>query len=142
MDNMQYNNQIYPNNMNQNNQKDRGNLLAGISLAAMIVGFIIPIIITLVGILFTEVAGSDYSDVEGVFAIISMLASGISYILRIVSIVLLIIARVNYPENKFSKILMWVYIVLFIIYLITIIITMLACGFAFATCINELQGCG
>ncbi len=52
-------------------------------------------------------------------------------------VVLMIIARVKYPQNKFAKILMWVYIILIIIGIIGTILLVILCY----TACNDLQGC-
>ncbi|MCF0106035.1 MAG: zinc ribbon domain-containing protein [Holdemanella sp.] len=57
-------------------------------------------------------------------------------ILPLVAIVLMVIARVKYPENRFAKILMWVYIIGFVVMLLVLAITILSCGFALRDCSN------
>lgn len=68
--------------------------------------------------------------VFGFFAsFLEALAEGLSYIMlffslasRIAAYVFMIMARVKYPDNKFAKILMWIYIVLFAFTLLLVIL--------------------
>ncbi len=65
----------------------------------------------------------------------------LSGILFIAAIVLMIIARVGYPDNKFAKILCIIYVsltvLLFIIAIIGTIMLMIACN----ECVNDLRSC-
>lgn len=45
-------------------------------------------------------------------------------------IVLMIIARVKYPKNRFAKVLMWIYIILTILAIVTVILIFAACIYA------------
>ena len=54
--------------------------------------------------------------------------------LGLTGIVLMIIARVNYPQSKFAKIVMWIYIVLFIILVILLLIVLIFLGFLLYSC--------
>ena len=55
-------------------------------------------------------------------------------------IVLMIIARVKYPKNKFAKVLMWLYIILTLLAIIAVILLFAACVHA---CVNfDTSGCG
>ena len=58
----------------------------------------------------------------------------------IAAIVLMIMARVKYPKNKFAKILMWVYIVQIILALILFIIIVVVCFYTCST--MDTSGCG
>jgi hypothetical protein len=48
--------------------------------------------------------------------------------------ILMIIARVKCPSNTFAKVLMWVYIALFAMGLITLVVMMVACAGIIASC--------
>ena len=52
----------------------------------------------------------------------------------IAGLVLMIVARVNYPQSKFAKVVMWIYIVGFILEVVTVIIALAACYMAVASC--------
>ena len=45
----------------------------------------------------------------------------------LIGLVLMIVARVKYPNNKFAKILMWIYIVLIILGIVAFILLTIAC---------------
>ncbi|WP_295094433.1 hypothetical protein [Ruminococcus sp.] len=68
--------------------------------------------------------------------------AAISGLFFIAAIVLMIIARVTYPGNKFAKTLCIIYIsltaLLFVIGIIALITLMIACN----QCVNDLQSCG
>ena len=49
-------------------------------------------------------------------------------------IVLMIVARIKYPKNKFAKVLMWIYISLTILGLIAMAIFLVACAYALKDC--------
>lgn len=70
------------------------------------------------------------------------LAYIISPFSRIAAYVLMIIARVKYPESKFAKILMWIYIALFAVSIVLAIILTIACGVSLVWCIAELEKLG
>ena len=55
-------------------------------------------------------------------------------------IVLMIIARVKYPKNKFAKVLMWVYIIFTLLAIVGAIIVVAACFYACST--MDTSGCG
>ena len=55
----------------------------------------------------------------------------------IVALVLMIYVRVKYPQNVFGKVLMWVYIVLFIIAIIGIVVLLVACNIVCGTMCNS-----
>jgi uncharacterized membrane protein YvbJ len=45
----------------------------------------------------------------------------------IIGIVLMIYARVKYPKSKFAKVLMWLYLILFILGILMIIVLIICC---------------
>ena len=48
----------------------------------------------------------------------------------IVGFILMIIARVKYPNSKFAKVLMWIYIISIIVWIILTILVLIACSVA------------
>lgn len=58
----------------------------------------------------------------------------VGLLLLIAGIGLMIYVRVKYPKNTFGKVIMWLYIVLAIFSIIALIITMVICYSAMATC--------
>lgn len=69
--------------------------------------------------------------------------AGIAFI---AGIVILILTRVHYPANKFSKILIWIYVIAILLIIIAFVLFIVAC----VTACNEigsgmwscLEGCG
>lgn len=67
-------------------------------------------------------------------------AISISGICPLAGLVLMIVARIKYPESKFAKILMWVYIVTIALSMIVFIVFMVSCAIA---CNDwDTSGCG
>ncbi len=82
------------------------------------------------GLFKTSDAGTDNTlwDITGnILGIAGLL-------LLIAGIGLMIYVRVKYPTNTFGKVIMWLYIVLAILSIIALIITMVVCYSAMATC--------
>ena len=63
----------------------------------------------------------------------------VSMLLGIAALVIMIYVRVKYPKNIFGKVLMWVYIALFTMYIIFMVAVIIACGIACAACTEECQ---
>lgn len=90
---------------------------------------IISIVLYFLGPSVVGILGSFLSNVSEslgtIFAFLSLVP-------RLVAYGLMIMARVKYPDNKFAKILMWVYIVLFglgvVIFVIAIIFILALVG--------------
>ena len=51
----------------------------------------------------------------------------------------MIVARVKYPKSTFAKILMWVYIVLFILAIVAAVLIVAACFYTCST--MDTSGC-
>lgn len=59
--------------------------------------------------------------------------------LNLVGFVLIIIARVKYPQSKFAKILLWIYVILSILGILAIVLIIATCMYA---CSNmDTSGC-
>lgn len=129
-------------------EKKQANLLCIISLSL----YLLPIIIYLILVFISAGATASRIDdpyyvesqisnnsatLDAVFSIFSLLACG-SFI---AAIVLMIVARVKYPQSVFAKVLMWVYIVMFIIAVIGIAIVAISCAIACGNCLDDLRGC-
>ena len=101
-------------NNSQEEDNKKANLLCTISVLLYFVGPLAIFIIALFSSLISRSLGSIISALSGAT--------------RIAAIVLMIVARVKYPNNTFAKVLMWIYIglailaaifvVLFIVFLI------------------------
>ena len=126
--------QLYPNN-NQpyQNQKiytveddKKANKLGIISLCL----YFGPAILSAISFLATA-ASSTFKYILTIF-------SGLSGLSSLAAIVLMIIIRIKYPQNRLGKIIMWLYIILFILGIVLSIIIFVAC---IAFCGNELADC-
>lgn len=108
-------------------RKKNASTLCAISLILMY-GFpiIMGVIAGVVGTLNSSVLDIMY-NVIGSFSSLSSIAA----------IVLMIVARVKYPESKFAKVLMIVYIVQAAIFIILGIIFFFACTALFASCASS-----
>lgn len=74
---------------------------------------------------YTSAMASFFSSIVGILSSMSTLAA----------YVLMIVARVKCPKNTFGKVLMWVYIALFVMGLLTLVVLMV-------TCVGILAECG
>ena len=73
-------------------------------------------------------AGPVISGVLSVlFAPLGELFSGLAPLTWLTGIVLMIVARIKYPSNKFAKVLMWIYIIEAILSVVLFIIIVAAC---------------
>ena len=73
---------------------------------------------------YTTAIASFFSSIVGILSSLSTLAA----------YVLMIVARVKCPQNTFGKILMWVYIALFVMGIVMSIVLMVACVGILASC--------
>ena len=79
--------------------------------------------------------GVQYAGPEhgGLYSFL-LVFSSISSILPVISVALITYVRTKYPNNKVGKIFMWIYIVIFILFLISFIITLVQCS-------NDIPAC-
>lgn len=107
-------------------EKDRknANTLCIISLICYFVPGLINFIYTFV----TLSSVADYESYEYTGGGGSYLLSGLNFLAFIAAWVLMIVARVNYPNSKFAKVLMWVYIGLFILGIIATVVIIVTCA--------------
>ena len=108
-------------NSNQIEDDKKANLLCTISL---ILGF---------------GSGMIYAILSSIFKELEPFFSSIYSLCPLASLVFMIIARVKYPNNKFAKVLMWIYIILTILGIIAFIVFAVAC-FIMCNSINT-SGC-
>lgn len=73
--------------------------------------------------------GVQYAGPEhgGLYSFL-LVFSSISSILPVISVALITYVRTKYPHNKVGKIFMWIYIIIFIIFLISFVITLFQCS--------------
>ncbi len=97
-----YSNNIQPNNNNNpidTLRKEKGDRLCIFSIVSLLApGIICSLIYMLTG---------DYTGIA------YKIADSLVGLMAVVSLILMIVCRVKYPENKFGKVLMWVYISFF-----------------------------
>ena len=74
-----------------------------------------------------------------VFPPLGSILSSISPLCNLAGLVLMIVARVKYPKSKFAKILMWVYIGLFIASILLVVLVIVACMYTCGT--MDTSGC-
>ena len=87
----------------------------------------IAMVLLIVYLFFTF--GAQYAGPEngGLYSFL-LVFSSISSILPVISVTLITYVRTKYPENKVGRIFMWIYIVIFIIFLISFVITLFSCS--------------
>ena len=81
---------------------------------------------------------SNYSG--DFYTVLNMLIFGLIGAAYVGGIVLMIVARVKYPKYLFAKVLMWVYIAMFVTAVATMIISIILLAIACNACINALGG--
>ena len=117
--------------MNNRNSDKKANILCWISLACLIVPFILS------PILGKIVLSTSQTIVGGLFSFLSSLIGFCFHIARILGVVLMIYVRIKYPKNVFGKVLMWIYIIVLVIIILFIIFIMVLCN----GCIDGMSGC-
>lgn len=71
----------------------------------------------------------DYAGPEnGSLYSFLLVTSSISSIFPVISVALITYVRTKYPENKVGKIFMYIYIAIFVIFIISFIITLFECS--------------
>ena len=141
--NMQYiNNQQVSYKPNKNapetpEEHRKGNLFSWISVACSVgsklLGFLCGCVAGLIG-KGTALDWSDNPIIQGLGALLY----GVTGLAELAGFVLMVYVRVKYPKNVFGKVLMWIYIVGFILYLIAAIVLLIAC----ISCANSCSGMG
>ena len=99
----------------------KANLLCVLSLLLYFLAPIIFIVIDIVLALLLE--NANYLGV-----------SGFSVLCRLAGFILMIVARVKYPNNMFAKVLMWIYIGLLAAGLIGVILLVVMCAYIIQEC--------
>lgn len=86
-----------------NNIKDDNRSANMLCMFSLLLYFLAPIVFVVLDIIIALVLGSNYIGISG-FAALS----------RVAGFILMIVARVKYPNNMFAKVLMWIYIALIV----------------------------
>lgn len=116
-------------------REKKANTLCIISLILGVAGvFVIPAISAISGTLF-NVDPTSSEAMQELVRTANLIPSFSSGLCTLAALVLMIIARVNYPTNKFAKVLMWIYIVVIAIYVILVITAIVACVWLLNQCI-------
>ena len=123
-------------------EKRKGNFWSWISLICCLSRFFIDIFIAVSSgvmmAIFSESA--ELGSIMTVFSeVMVTIGTCVSIAVGIAAVVIMIYVRVKYPRNIFGKVLMWVYIVAFAIYIILMVVVIIALGIACAACVDECQ---
>jgi len=115
-------------NMNNDDSNKKVNTLCWISLACLVVPFILTVFYSS----FLENTAMEKNEIlSGIFEFIFTLA-------EILGVVLMLYVRIKYPKNIFGKVVMWLYIIALVIIILLIIFVITLCD----GCITGLVGCG
>lgn len=128
--------QMYQTYVQQEMERDKkANTLCIISLILAAAGvFIIPAISAATGSFFT-VDPSSSEVMQEIVETANLFPAFGSGFCTLAALVLMIIARVNYPKNKFAKILMWVYITAIAVEVLITIALIVTCIYFLNQCI-------
>lgn len=117
--------------MNGNGDNKKVNILCWISLACLIVPFILtPVLRELVTVADDTVVASVFRFLDSFLGVLS----GIGHIL---GLVIMIYVRIKYPKNVFGKVVMWLYIIAIVLVVLFIILLMVLCN----GCMDGMSGC-
>lgn len=81
-------------------------------------------------------------QMAGLLSDYSSIFFGMTGMFQIAGFVLMIIARVKYPQSVFAKVLMWVYISFIILYIILMILVVVALVAICSACGEAGRSCG
>lgn len=109
------NNKVIDNNMSEEDKKN-ANMLCIISLILTYGSGIFPIFSVL-----------ENPDSNNIFSILCSMGP-------LIGLVLMIIARIKYPNSKFAKVVMWIYIINIIIMMIGLLLLIITCYAAIQSC--------
>lgn len=110
-------------------------LATKLCIASLICYFGAPVISSILSSISDFTSSFSSNDVDSLVSNAMFLPIGLVLAFGpLAGIILMIIARVKAPKNTFGKVLMWVYIVLFILKLLAIIAIILLFGAMIAAC--------
>ncbi len=75
-------------------------------------------------------------NLSRVFTISYTILKAVGILSMISSFIIMIMVRVLYPLNVFGKVIMWIYISMFIVFLVLFIILMIACNMMVDSCVS------
>ena len=126
-------------------EKKKGNFWSFMSLICFVSRFIVNIVI-MVLVSGAELMVEAYQDLNRITDMIStssaIIGGGIEILLSIATLVIIIYVRVKYPKNIFGKVLMWIYIVLFVMYVVIMAAMIIAIGIACGACLDDCSKMG
>ena len=115
--------QQYTNLTNTSDNDDySANALAWSSIACMICSRLMNILAFIFSMMLTSVHISE--DIAGM---LSTVISAFSSMVNLTGLVIMIVTRIKYPNNKVGKAAMWIYIALTILEVILYILAVVAC---------------
>ncbi len=115
--------------MNEQNNK-KANMLCWISVACMVIPFIISVIMG-------EWTLTTTGNMTGIVSTFYNVFSALLYLARIVGFGIMIYVRMKYPKNLFGKVLMWIYIIMLVLLVLLIIFIAVLCN----GCVEGVTGC-
>ncbi len=96
-------------------------------------------ILCIISLVLMYAAGIPIAIVNYLIPILRPLTATTAALSPLAAIVLMIVARIKYPKNKFAKIVMWIYIVTIALSLLALALFMIWC---YVTCSNmDTSGC-
>ena len=107
------------------------NVLCSISLALY---FGMPIVSFVVYMFTFGLSFNNDSAVSAIGTFFTSIMSLLSSVSTLAAYVLMIIARVKCPKSTYAKVVMWLYIALFVMGLITLVVVMITCAGILAEC--------
>lgn len=107
------------------------NVLCTISLCLY---FGMPIVSFMVYIFSFGLSFNDDSAVSAIGTFFTSIMSLLSSVSTLAAYVLMIVARVKCPKSTYAKVVMWLYIALFVMGLITLVVMMITCAGILAEC--------
>jgi hypothetical protein len=127
----------------------KGNTFPILSLVLMVAPLVLEIILSLVtGIMdafvetgFENELGTIIEVLNSSWQVTVVIAEILFWGARVASVVILIYARVKYPDNVFAKVLMWIYIIIAVLWIVFWAVVLISCGFAFGACFGDLRNC-
>ena len=107
------------------------NVLCTISLCLY---FGMPLVSFMIYIFTFGLSFNDDSAVSAIGTFFTSIMSLLSSVATLAAYVLMIVARVKCPKSTYAKVVMWLYIALFVMGLITLVVIMVTCAGILAEC--------
>ena len=121
---------IKPND-NENTNNHLANVLCTISLCLY---FGTPLLSFIVYFFSFGLSFNNDSAVSAIGTLTTSIMSILSSVSTLAAYVLMIIARVKCPKSTYAKVVMWLYIALFVMGLVTMVVLLITCAGILAEC--------